>query len=121
MSDTVITIEDEETPAPPVIVETDSDESTGEAAAAAAAAVAEVLAETERSDAVEHLANEAHRAELERENADLKAAAAFEAGRRAAEVVADVEVPAPILEDDEVVAPQTHGWFRPMSEWRGER
>ena len=118
MTETTIVIEEQEA-AEPVIVETPS-ESDVEPVVDALVELHEATNEHREESVEERLAHEAHRAELERENAELKAAAAFELGRRVEEEQRPPveEVAAPIIEDDEVIAPQTHGWFRPMSEWR---
>lgn len=120
MSDTVITVEDDTPPPATVIVEppADVDESAGEAAAAAATAVADALARADEADTVAEIVTDARTAELERELADLKARLAYDEGVRAGEAAAVVDDTPTVEVDDEVIAPQTHPWFRPMNEWR---
>lgn len=118
MSDTTVITVPDDTPPAPVIVTAPASEP--ENIAGVAEAVGDAIARADEADAVGELVADERAAQLERENAELKARLAFDEGVRAGEATAAVatDVEPEIVVDDEVIAPQTHAWFRPMNEWR---
>ena len=117
MSDTTVITVPDDTPPAPVIVTAPASEP--ENIAGVAEAVGDAIARADEADAVGELVADERAAQLELENADLKARLAFDEGVRAGEATAAVvEVEPEVVVDDEVIAPQTHAWFRPMAEWR---
>lgn len=120
-----VTVVEDETPtvAPTVIVETPPADHTPDVADAVADAVeatADAIARVEETAAVEGIVSDVRIAKLQAENDALRQSQAFRDGVDVGESrVADEEQEVYI--EDEVVAPTTHAWFRPMSEWRRDK
>ena len=120
-----VTVVEDETPAvaPTVIVEAPEPDHTPDVADAVADAVeatADAIARVEETAAVESIVSDVRIAELQAENDTLRQSQAFRDGVDVGESrVADEEPD--VFVEDEVVAPTTHAWFRPMSEWRRDK
>ena len=120
-----VTVVEDETPtvAPTVIVEgppADHTPDVADAVADAVEATADAIARVEETAAVEGIVSDVRIAELQAENDALRQSQAFRDGVDVGESrVADEEPE--VFVEDEVVAPTTHPWFRPMSEWRRDK